>query len=96
MEDALLYAQFIRDVRDANMWIDEKANHLDADRLKGDVTSFDDKVRKLQKHQAFLAELQAHECSIKEITDKGERKEGALFWLFLILCEVQPRKEKKK
>ena len=72
MEDALLYAQFIRDVRDANMWIDEKANHLDADRLKGDVTSFDDKVRKLQKHQAFLAELQAHECSIKEVTDKGE------------------------
>ncbi|XP_063863704.1 spectrin beta chain, non-erythrocytic 2-like isoform X24 [Scylla paramamosain] len=71
LEDALLYAQFIRDVRDANMWIDEKANHLDADRLKGDVTSFDDKVRKLQKHQAFLAELQAHECSIKEITDKG-------------------------
>ncbi|XP_045137790.1 spectrin beta chain, non-erythrocytic 1-like isoform X9 [Portunus trituberculatus] len=71
LEDALLYAQFIRDVRDANMWIDEKANHLDADKLKGDVTSFDDKVRKLQKHQAFLAELQAHECSIKEITDKG-------------------------
>ncbi|XP_050686605.1 spectrin alpha chain-like [Eriocheir sinensis] len=71
LEDALLYAQFIRDVRDANMWIDEKASHLDADKLKGEVTSFDDKVRKLQKHQAFMAELQAHECSIKEITDKG-------------------------
>ncbi|KAK8731668.1 hypothetical protein OTU49_007418 [Cherax quadricarinatus] len=71
LKDAHLYAQFIRDVGDANMWIDEKANHLDAERLKGEVTSFEDKVRKLQKHQAFMAELQAHECSIKEITEKG-------------------------
>ncbi|XP_071547281.1 spectrin beta chain, non-erythrocytic 5 isoform X4 [Panulirus ornatus] len=72
LEDAHLHAQFIRDVSDANMWIDEKANHLEAERLKGEVTSFEDKVRKLQKHQAFMAELQAHECSIKEITEKGE------------------------
>ncbi|KAK7068041.1 Spectrin beta chain, non-erythrocytic 5, partial [Halocaridina rubra] len=53
------------------MWIDEKANHLEAERLKGEVTSFEDKVKKLQKHQAFMAELQAHESRIKEITDKG-------------------------
>lgn len=62
----------MRDVQDANMWIHEKASHLDADKLKGEVTSFDDKVRKLQKHQAFMAELQAHECSIQEITEKGK------------------------
>ncbi|KAK4313156.1 hypothetical protein Pmani_015473 [Petrolisthes manimaculis] len=71
LEDAHLYAQFIRDVRDANIWIDEKTSHLEAERIKGDVTSFDDKVRKLQKHQAFMAELQAHESRIKEITDLG-------------------------
>lgn len=61
------------------MWIDEKANHLEAERLKGEVTSFEDKVRKLQKHQAFMAELQAHECSIKEITEKGEKKLNFFF-----------------
>ncbi|XP_066955513.1 spectrin beta chain, non-erythrocytic 5 isoform X7 [Macrobrachium rosenbergii] len=71
LEDALLHAQFIRDVNDASMWIDEKANHLEAERLKGEVTSFEDKVKKLQKHQAFMAELQAHESRIKEITEKG-------------------------
>lgn len=64
------------------MWIDEKASHLDADKLKGEVTSFDDKVRKLQKHQAFMAELQAHECSIKEITEKGkEMQEEWKSWM---------------
>lgn len=64
------------------MWIDEKASHLDADKLKGEVTSFDDKVRKLQKHQAFMAELQAHECSIKEVTDKGkETQEQKSLWI---------------
>ncbi|XP_042865885.1 spectrin beta chain, non-erythrocytic 5-like isoform X7 [Penaeus japonicus] len=68
--DALLHAQFIRDVGDANMWIDEKVNHLEAARTK-DVTSFEDKVKKLQKHQAFMAELQAHESRIKEITENG-------------------------
>lgn len=52
------------------MWIDEKVNHLEAARTK-DVTSFEDKVKKLQKHQAFMAELQAHESRIKEITENG-------------------------
>lgn len=70
LEDALLHAQFIRDVGDANMWIDEKVSNLEATRTK-DVTSFEDKVKKLQKHQAFMAELQAHESRIKEITEKG-------------------------
>ena len=66
-----MHAQFIRDVNDASMWIDEKSSHLEAERLKGEVTSFEDKVKKLQKHQAFMAELQAHESRIQEITEKG-------------------------
>ena len=72
LEDALLYAQFISDIADANNWITEKTSHLDAERQKGDVISFEDKVKKLQKHQAFMAELQAHESMMKQITGKGE------------------------
>ncbi|XP_076029013.1 spectrin beta chain, non-erythrocytic 5 kst isoform X3 [Oratosquilla oratoria] len=72
LEDAHLYAQFIRDIGDANMWIDEKSSRLEAEKSKGEVTSFEDKVKKLQKHQAFMAELHAHESRIKEITNKGD------------------------
>lgn len=57
---------------DANTWVSEKTSHLDAERLKGEVNSFQEKVKKLQKHQAFMAELHAHEGMMREITQKGE------------------------
>ena len=71
LQDAQLYAQFIRDASDANVWIDEKENYLEIEKQKGEVTSFEDKVKKLQKHQAFMSEIQAHESRIKEIIEKG-------------------------
>lgn len=35
LEDSLLYAQFIRDVTEANLWIEEKQKKLEAEALKG-------------------------------------------------------------
>ncbi|XP_049846907.1 spectrin beta chain, non-erythrocytic 1 isoform X2 [Schistocerca gregaria] len=72
LEEALLHAQFIRDVAEAESWIGEKQKKLEAEVSKGEVNSIEDKIKKLQKHQAFQAELVAHETMIQQIREKGE------------------------
>ncbi|XP_055551148.1 spectrin beta chain, non-erythrocytic 1 isoform X2 [Wyeomyia smithii] len=73
LQNALLYAQFIRDCAEAGAWINEKQKKLEADAGSfADVTNMDDKIKKLQKHQAFQAEVAANEGRIKEVKQKGE------------------------
>ncbi|XP_052120778.1 spectrin beta chain, non-erythrocytic 1 isoform X4 [Frankliniella occidentalis] len=72
LEDALLHAQFIRDVGEAELWIDEKQKKLEAEAGKGEGNSLEEKIKKLQKHQAFQAELSANQGRIGEIQEKGE------------------------
>nr|CAD7394337.1 unnamed protein product [Timema cristinae] len=78
LEDALLHAQFVRDVGEvrvvsAESWIGEKQKKLEAEANKVEVNSMEDKIKKLQKHQAFQAELAAHKGRIDHIKDKGEK-----------------------
>jgi spectrin beta len=56
----------------AESWIDEKQKKLEAEVSKGEVSSMEDKMKKLQKHQAFQAELTAHDGRIQDIKDKGQ------------------------
>ena len=56
----------------AEMWIGDKKKALDAEKAGSDVTSLEEKIKKLQKHQAFQAELTANQPRIAEIKDKGE------------------------
>ncbi|XP_046434088.1 spectrin beta chain, non-erythrocytic 1 isoform X2 [Neodiprion fabricii] len=72
LEASLLHAQFVRDVGEAESWIGEKQKKLEAEASKGDVSSLEDKIKKLQKHQAFQAELSANQGRIEEIKGKGE------------------------
>ncbi|XP_015429631.1 PREDICTED: spectrin beta chain, non-erythrocytic 5 isoform X2 [Dufourea novaeangliae] len=72
LEAGLLHAQFVRDVAEAESWIGEKQKKLDAEASKGEVSSLEDKIKKLQKHQAFQAELAANQSRIEEIKAKGE------------------------
>ncbi|XP_039432326.1 spectrin beta chain, non-erythrocytic 1 isoform X2 [Culex pipiens pallens] len=73
LQNALLYAQFIRDCAEAGAWINEKQKKLEADASGfADVTNMEDKVKKLQKHQAFQAEVAANEGRIKEVNQKGQ------------------------
>lgn len=72
LEDALLYAQFIRDVAEAESLIGEKSKKLQAEASIGDKNNLEDKIKRLQKHQAFQAELSANEGRIQEIKAKGE------------------------
>ncbi|XP_058824690.1 spectrin beta chain, non-erythrocytic 1 isoform X6 [Topomyia yanbarensis] len=73
LQNALLYAQFIRDCAEAGAWINEKQKKLEADASSfADVTNMEDKIKKLQKHQAFQAEVAANEGRIREVKQKGE------------------------
>ncbi|XP_015599750.1 spectrin beta chain, non-erythrocytic 1 isoform X3 [Cephus cinctus] len=72
LEASLLHAQFVRDVGEAESWIGEKQKKLEAEASKGEVSSLEDKIKKLQKHQAFQAELAANQSRIEEIKGKGE------------------------
>jgi spectrin beta len=72
LEDAFLYAEFNRDVGEAQFWIAEKQKNLEAQVKTGEVKSLEDKIKELQKHQAFQAEIAANEGKIKEVKSKGE------------------------
>lgn len=73
LDDALLYAQFVRDCAEAELWISEKHKKLGVD---GDVNVdndlLEDKMKKLQKHQALQAEVAANQERIIDIKKTGE------------------------
>lgn len=68
LEDAKRYHQFKRDADEVEAWINEKLqiacdeNYRDPTNLQG----------KLQKHQAFEAEISAHSNAIIELQENGE------------------------
>ncbi|UYV61077.1 SPTBN5 [Cordylochernes scorpioides] len=69
LADALLYSQFIRDSTEASAWLREKQKKLEAaDQAtsSADPATLEEKMKKLQKHQAFQSELSApcfkHQC----------------------------------
>ncbi|XP_014213231.1 spectrin beta chain, non-erythrocytic 1 isoform X2 [Copidosoma floridanum] len=72
LEADLMHAQFVRDVAEAETWIGEKQKKLEAEATKGQVSSLEDKIKKLQKHQAFQAELAANQSRIEEIKVNSE------------------------
>lgn len=72
LTNSLLYAEFNRDVAEAQAWIAEKQKKIDNEIKTVDVASLEDKIKKLQKHQTFQAELTAHSGKIKEIKANGE------------------------
>lgn len=73
LTDSLLYAQFVRDVAETESWIYDKQKKIEANiNSFTEVTSIEEKVKKLQKHQAFQAEITANEGRIKEIKSMGE------------------------
>ncbi|GFO34699.1 spectrin beta chain, non-erythrocytic 5-like, partial [Plakobranchus ocellatus] len=69
--DSLLYQQFCRDEEETEHWIDERLKVAHEDDFK-DVTDLYDKMRKLQKHQAFHGEIVANTDKINSIQEMGE------------------------
>ncbi|XP_076441755.1 spectrin beta chain, non-erythrocytic 5-like [Babylonia areolata] len=71
LNDSLLYAQFNRDVVEAEGWINDKLKTAYEDDFKN-VGDLIDKMKKLQKHQAFEAEIIANTDRINKLKELGE------------------------
>ncbi|XP_074091259.1 spectrin beta chain, non-erythrocytic 5 isoform X1 [Macrotis lagotis] len=71
LHTALLLASFTRDVTEAEDWIQERTQQLEEPSpwCSGDLK---DKLKGLQKHQVFEAEVQAHDEVITHVSKKGE------------------------
>jgi len=67
----LLYAQFLRDVAEAESWIDEKKKKLEYETSQSSVVDLESKIKKLKKHQAFESELEANGSRIQQILENG-------------------------
>ncbi|XP_071480964.1 spectrin beta chain-like [Diadema antillarum] len=71
LSTAKLYAQFCRDIAEAQAWIGEKWKTFGDDSLDA-ITNLKEKMKKLQKHQAFEAEIKANEKLISDVKKEGE------------------------
>ncbi|XP_045506256.1 spectrin beta chain, non-erythrocytic 1 [Colias croceus] len=64
-------AQFSRDANEARGWLADKLAMLNAQH--GEGTSLEDKMKRLQKHQAFTAELAANRARLQEVEELAEQ-----------------------
>ncbi|XP_029453305.1 spectrin beta chain, non-erythrocytic 5 [Rhinatrema bivittatum] len=71
LNTAHLLALYSQNLAEAETWIGERTQQLE-DTAHRDVSELQDKLKLLQKHQAFEAEILAHEETITAITEKGE------------------------
>ena len=71
LDNSMLYAQFNRDVVEAEGWIDDKLAIAYEDDFQ-DVTDLESKMKKLQKHQAFEAECVANTDRMEQIKEQGD------------------------
>ncbi|XP_075049076.1 spectrin beta chain, non-erythrocytic 5 [Mixophyes fleayi] len=70
LNTALLLALFNQNLTEAQYWINERMQMLDDDTHQGS-TDLQSKLKLLQKHQVFEAEILAHEKTIQEVTEMG-------------------------
>ena len=65
LHDALVYAEFNDIASDMDAWIEDKVSHMRSNPI--DELSFEEKIRKLIKHQTFEAELHANTAAIEYV-----------------------------
>ncbi|XP_050313156.1 spectrin beta chain, non-erythrocytic 1 isoform X2 [Anthonomus grandis grandis] len=73
LQDALLYAEFVRDVGEGMTWIAEKQKKMDIEGKMNENIKLEEKIKILQKHQAFHAEVIANVGRIEEIQGNGQK-----------------------
>ncbi|NWW71973.1 SPTN5 protein, partial [Climacteris rufus] len=71
LQTALLLALFYQNLEEAEDWISERMQKLE-DRSIQDPSNLQDKMKLLQKHQVFEAEILANEEIITAVKKKGE------------------------
>ncbi|XP_061467332.1 spectrin beta chain, non-erythrocytic 5 [Rhineura floridana] len=71
LQIALLLALFYQNLAEAESWIDERMQKLEDPSFQN-LSSLNDKMKLLQKHQVFEAEILAHKDLIPTVNMKGE------------------------
>ncbi|NXG68257.1 SPTN5 protein, partial [Baryphthengus martii] len=71
LQTALLLALFYQNLEEAKDWISERMQKLEDPSIQ-DPSNLQDKMKLLQKHQVFEAEILANEEIITAVTKKGE------------------------
>lgn len=70
--EAYALAAFDSDVADMESWIDDKLKGIRADYEKqGQLLSIEDKMKRLQRHQALEAELNANKKRVDQVLQRG-------------------------
>ncbi|PIO70965.1 spectrin repeat-containing domain protein [Teladorsagia circumcincta] len=73
LNDAYMVAAFDRDVADTEAWIDEKLKGIRLEKERQvQCTSIEDKMKRLQKHQALEAELAANRKRVDQVLQRGK------------------------
>ncbi|XP_062974523.1 spectrin beta chain, non-erythrocytic 5 [Elgaria multicarinata webbii] len=80
LEITLLLALFYQNLAEAGSWIDERMQKLEDPSFQN-LSNLRDKMKLLQKHQAFEAEILAHEDLIATVNMRGET----------LLCQNHPK-----
>ncbi|XP_078419413.1 spectrin beta chain, non-erythrocytic 5 [Cetorhinus maximus] len=71
LNTARLLARFNQDLTEEETWISERMKKL-KDNSSADISDLQGKLKLLQKHQAFEAEILAHQAIITSVTETGE------------------------
>ncbi|OCT68556.1 spectrin beta chain, non-erythrocytic 5 [Xenopus laevis] len=71
LNTALLLALFYQNLTEAQYWINERMQKLDDTTHQQGPMDLQSKLKLLQKHQVFEAEILAHEKNIQDVTEKG-------------------------
>ncbi|XP_055497034.1 spectrin beta chain, non-erythrocytic 5 [Leucoraja erinacea] len=71
LSTARLLARFSQDLAEEKGWITERMQKL-KDNTSTDISDLQGKLKLLQKHQAFEAEILAHQAIITNVTEIGE------------------------
>ncbi|XP_064623906.1 spectrin beta chain, non-erythrocytic 2-like isoform X3 [Lineus longissimus] len=70
LQDSLLYAEFNRDCNEAENWMNDKLKAVRDESVDTESDLYE-KMKKLQKHQAFEAEVMANTDKIEDIQNQG-------------------------
>ncbi|CAI5763945.1 spectrin beta chain, non-erythrocytic 5 [Podarcis lilfordi] len=80
LQIALLLALFYQNLSEAESWIDERMQKLEDPSFQN-LSNLNDKMKLLQKHQVFEAEILAHKDLISTVNTQGEA----------LLCQNHPK-----
>ncbi|XP_033104188.1 spectrin beta chain-like [Anneissia japonica] len=72
LEIAKLQKEFERDTKDAKEWLGQKLKILKDDSIKN-VKILEEKVKRLQKHQALEAEITANQSLVSQVSETGTK-----------------------